>query len=299
MTFSLNVTNNGEALLSPVAVSDLLPEGMEYKESSVGGSNNGRYINWTDIGPLESGMTKNLWIKARIDGTVYGSLVNRVDVVGRPEHGEDISSSDMATVEAFSSSINITKTAGETEGLPGSAVNFTLAIANNGAIEICDIYAEDILPEGLQYLSDDHGGELVEENRVIWEDMGCLKPGEKIQIELMVSITGTAFGELDNKFIAKGTPVSSNEQVNGEAHANVIAVPSPFIITKTADKPTYRPGEEMTYTITICNPLEFVPLEDVVVKDVFDSSLAKVVASYPEPGSDGLWHFASIPGQEL
>lgn len=229
-----------------------------------------------------------------MDGTAYGSLVNRVDVLARPEHGEDISTSAQATVEAYSSGIKATKAAGETNGLPGSSVNFTMVIANAGATEICEISAEDILPEGLLYLSDDHGGVLTEEDRVTWEDLGCLKSGEKIQIQMMTTITGTAFGELENKFVAEGTPVGSDERVSSEAYANVTAVPSPFIISKTADKSTYRPGEEMTYTITICNPLEFVPLEDVVVKDVFDNSLVRVIATYPEPGSDGQWHFAQI-----
>ena len=294
LTFKLNVTNNGEALLSPVFVSDLLPEGLEYLSSSQGGVSSGRYINWTDIGPLQPGETEDLWIKVRMDGTVYGSLVNRVDVVGRPEHGEDISASSMAVVEGYSSGIGAVKTAGETDGLPGSTVNFTLVVANVGATEICNITAEDLLPEGLRYMSDEHQGKLNEEGRVIWEDLGCLKPGEKVQIEMIASITGTDFGELENRFLAEGTPVGSNERVKCEARANVTAVPSPFIITKTADKPVYRPGEEMTYTITICNPLDYFPLKDVVVKDVFDNSKVRVVASYPEPGSDGQWHFAQI-----
>ena len=294
VTFYLNVTNNGEALLSPVFVSDLLPAGLEYKESSSGGISSGQYVNWTDIGPLDAGATKNLWIKVRMDGTAYGSLVNRVDVLARPEHGEEISSSAIATVEAYSSGIKATKAAGETDGLPGSSVNFTMVISNAGDSEICEISAEDILPEGLLYLSDDHGGVLTEEDRVTWEDLGCLKSGDKIEIQMLASITGTAFGELENKFVAEGTPVGSDERVSSEAYANVTAVPSPFIISKTADKSTYRPGEEMTYTITICNPLEFVPLEDVVVKDVFDNSLVRVIATYPEPGSDGQWHFAQI-----
>lgn len=114
-----------------------------------------------------------------MDGTVYGSLVNRVDVVGRPEHGEDISASSMAVVEGYSSGIGAIKTAGETDGLPGSTVNFTLVVANVGATEICNITAEDLLPEGLQYMSDEHQGELNEEGRVIWEDLGCLKPGRR------------------------------------------------------------------------------------------------------------------------
>jgi len=66
----LTVTNNGNATLPHVFVSDLLPEGMSYVSSKGGGVNNGRYINWSDAGPLNGGAKKSLELVAHIDDPV-------------------------------------------------------------------------------------------------------------------------------------------------------------------------------------------------------------------------------------
>ncbi len=42
----------------------------------------------------------------------------------------------------------------------------------------------------------------------------------------------------------------------------------------------------MTYTITVCNPLEFISLMDVIVKDVFQNPGVVVLSSYPELNED-------------
>ncbi len=49
----------------------------------------------------------------------------------------------------------------------------------------------------------------------------------------------------------------------------------------------------MTYTITVCNVMEYQTLEEVVVKDVFQDSKVQIIASYPE-SVDGQWYFSSI-----
>ncbi len=51
----------------------------------------------------------------------------------------------------------------------------------------------------------------------------------------------------------------------------------------------------MTYTITVCNPLEYISLEDVIVKDVFQNPGVRIVSSDPEPNEDGQWYFSQIP----
>ncbi len=423
INFTLMVNNNGESSLSHVYVSDQLPTGLVCESFSAGGVSDGHYVNWTDIGPIVVGASRNLWIEARIDGTVIGTLKNCVNVTGKPEHGDDIESNATATVEAQTSGItvkktavpaegvkevivtfpieitnnetmklshvkavdvlpldmdylssgttpaptsaakvgghwiitwsdlgpldsgeshkmnlvsringtaleqvtnevnatavpefgedvsahdsanvliqnaviNVTKNASQIDGVPGSIINYTVVINNTGSAELCQVSSMDVLPDGLQYEEDDHGGVLTESNKVVWDNLGCLLPGEEIEIQLKASITGTVLGNLDNTVTAQGIPRGSSEIVKNEAHVVVDAKPAPFIITKTSDKSTYRPGEEITYTITVCNPLEYISLEDVVVKDVFQNPGIRIVSSYPEPSEDGQWYFAEIP----
>ena len=77
-------------MLPNVFVSDVLPYGMTYYSSSPGSTHTGQNVYWSDIGPMPSGSTKILWIRATIDGTVYGTMTNLVDVEGKPEYGDNV-----------------------------------------------------------------------------------------------------------------------------------------------------------------------------------------------------------------
>jgi uncharacterized repeat protein (TIGR01451 family) len=104
INFTLTVTNNGNASLAHVFVSDLLPAGLVYDSSSPGGTKSRQYVNWTDIGPLVSGASRALWIEAGIDGSAFGTLTNRVNVTGTPEHGDKVKDNATANVHASEAS---------------------------------------------------------------------------------------------------------------------------------------------------------------------------------------------------
>jgi len=63
-------------------------------------------------------------------------------------------------------------------------------------------------------------------------------------------------------------------------------------LSKVADRKTASPGEEITYTITVCNRNSSVPL-DAVVEDIFERPVELVSVS-PAPDGDGLWRFYEI-----
>ena len=63
-------------------------------------------------------------------------------------------------------------------------------------------------------------------------------------------------------------------------------------LSKVADRKTARPGEEITYTITVCNRNSTVPV-DAVVEDIFERPVELVSVS-PAPDGDGLWRFYEI-----
>ncbi|HOO53398.1 MAG TPA: NosD domain-containing protein [Methanothrix sp.] len=65
--------------------------------------------------------------------------------------------------------------------------------------------------------------------------------------------------------------------------------------SKTADKKKANRGEELTYTIRICNDADLTA-KDVVVEDVFDRTVEFISAS-PMPDPDGFWRFDEIPGK--
>ena len=69
--------------------------------------------------------------------------------------------------------------------------------------------------------------------------------------------------------------------------------PRNITIDKTADKYDVKRGEEVTYTITICNN-GGNNVHNVTVWDVFNRRV-EILSYSPAPGADGKWHFPVIP----
>ncbi|HNX08702.1 MAG TPA: hypothetical protein PKL29_01180, partial [Methanothrix sp.] len=300
INFSMDVTNNGDLMLSHVYVEDALPEGLTYNSASTGSYSSGQNVSWSDIGPIDVSGSKSIWIKAKIDGSKSGKLTNNVDVDGQPVFGENVTGHAQADVVTASASINVTISAFPPDGVPDTEINYTIVVTNNGSTYLCNVLLKDVLPEGIEYLGDDHGGVLNAKNRTLmWKNLdqgNSMAPGEKIVVLMNGKIIGNKMGDLDSHVEASAIPRGGGEMVRDTNHAMVEGKPVPYVITKTSDKSVYRPGEEITYTITVCNRMKYLPLEDVVVKDVFKNPV-EILYSYPEPSSDGTWYYESVePG---
>lgn len=66
-------------------------------------------------------------------------------------------------------------------------------------------------------------------------------------------------------------------------------------MSKTANVSSAQMGDNITYTIRVCNPTG-QPLNDIAVKDVFSRDVELISAS-PDFDKDGLWHLNLGPGQ--
>ncbi|MCX6678509.1 MAG: hypothetical protein NTU95_11290, partial [Methanothrix sp.] len=167
------VKNSGSTPLPHVFVTDLLPTGMSYVSSSIGSTHSGQIVSWSDIGPMSAGATKTLEIVAHIDGPISGiqTLTNRVDVEGKPEHGQNVTNSSTADVRAQEANIQVTKTADPTFGSPSTNVTFTLVVKNSGSTPLPHVFVTDLLPTGMSYVSSSigstHSGQIVS-----WSDIG-------------------------------------------------------------------------------------------------------------------------------
>ncbi len=72
--------------------------------------------------------------------------------------------------------------------------------------------------------------------------------------------------------------------------------PRNLTITKVADKLSVKGGDDVTYTITVCNH-GGSDVANVTIWDVFNRHV-EVLSYSPAPGPDGKWHFDVIPKGE-
>ncbi len=65
--FLINVSNDGNKLLKPLNITDYLPEGCSFINSSIRAKTNGSMVNWT-IPSLDIGRTLTIKMRAKVDG---------------------------------------------------------------------------------------------------------------------------------------------------------------------------------------------------------------------------------------
>jgi uncharacterized repeat protein (TIGR01451 family) len=76
--FLINVSNDGNKLLKPLNVTDYLPEGCSFINSSIRAKTNGSMVNWT-IPSLDIGRTLTIKMRAKVDGK-QAYYTNKVSV---------------------------------------------------------------------------------------------------------------------------------------------------------------------------------------------------------------------------
>jgi uncharacterized repeat protein (TIGR01451 family) len=96
--FLINVTNDGNKLLKPLNVTDYLPEGCSFINSSIRAKKNGSMVNWT-IPSLDIGRTLTIKMRAKVDGnqTYYTNKV----MVRAVCKGETVEARNATTFEAY------------------------------------------------------------------------------------------------------------------------------------------------------------------------------------------------------
>ena len=271
VNFTITVNNSGYALLPNVFVSDLLPDGMSYDSSSTGGVDNGQYVNWSDIGPMPSGSTKILWIRATIDGTVYGTMTNRVDVAGKPEYGDNVTDDANATVQSIQADIQVTKTAIPSYGSAGALVNFTITVNNSGDALLPNVFVSDVLPYGMTYYSSSPGSTHTGQN-VYWSDIGPMTSGSTKILWIRATIDGTVYGTMINRVDVEGKP-EYGDNVTDDANATVQSIQADIQVTKTAIPSYGSAGALVNFTITVNNSGDAL-LPNVFVSDLLPDGMA-------------------------
>ncbi|HWQ19359.1 MAG TPA: SdrD B-like domain-containing protein [Methanotrichaceae archaeon] len=223
VTFTVKVTNLGSQALDPVRMIYTMPKGLDFvstdsKQPYTAAKNpdGGWTIVWADIGsvPMQAGGSDVVNLVGSINDEATGTLATVSKVEGILPDGMMVDYCPMITgVKVKVPRIEVKKEASQSSGAPGSNISFIIKISNSGDVALNPVRAVDMLPSGLNYITDNRSGSVSGRN-ISWDNLGLMNPGDSTSILLIASIDKEASGTLENTVDAIGEcsrgPVSSS-----------------------------------------------------------------------------------------
>ena len=267
VNYTVTMTNNGEATLSPAIMKDIFPNGMAFVNSTPAPSysdptHHTYFWNYTSLAP---GETKTVYMNVHLDGEYYGELCNPVYFTGKTPSGLYIINSTRGCVYCQEPEISLNKSSNFATG-DKCYVNYSLNVTNTGEVPLYSISLVDWLPAGMQYISSTGGGSNVS-NTITWPAFGPLANGSSQLFYVLAKIKHSADGPQENEANATGRSstglyYSSEDWENFTAHAVALE------IEKDASPKEAALMQNITFTINVTNAgngkLDVVEVQDIL-----------------------------------
>ena len=280
-TFTIAVTNSGNAVASNVAVVDNLPEAFTQVAADpalVFGDDGS--IQWT-IASIAPGATETITLTSV--SSEAGSFTNTVSAT---ERGVTVSA-DVA-LDVLQPAVSLTKTGGSVLFVEGERT-YTIAATNTGTANLTGVTITDNIPAEMSYVSSDNGGE--EADGVVTWSIGNLEVGQTAEVN--VTLRGESSGNVINT-----ANVTSTEGANADAVLNIeILAAAGAHVSIIDDVDPMGVGEQGGYTITITNQSSDSPMTDVRVTVTVPSQLS-IVSAEGGSISGGTVTYAAVPSLE-
>ena len=297
ITSTITVMNNGLDDATGVQVTDLLPVGLTYVDDDSEGSYDSDTEIW-DIGNLDVGASATLQLTATVDSTDEKITTARIS---HSDQRDPDTTNNESTAIVNQDTVNhptiadlaIHKMVNQSEVNAGDEVVFTVVLRNSGPGDATTVRIEDVLPEGLTFLSSKPSQGTYDEQRGEW-DIGTIEAGSYEILDVVADLTeaGPYVNTARISIVDEFDPNNGND--SGEAIVTGLA--ADLSVQVWADTQTPTLGENLLFTITINNngPNDAT---HVALIDVLPSGLT-YQANTPSQGTydfeTGVWTVGSL-----
>lgn len=158
VSFIVWLTNQGPSTATGIVVTDAVPSGASYLSYS---ASHGTYDPTTtvwSIPSLASGAVASLTMNVQIAVPAGSAVTNRVGLVGSQQYDpNNVNHTSAATVTVIDARLAISKISSSTNGEPvlyfGDAVEYTVAVTNEGNVSQTGLTVRDPMPTGVTYVA--------------------------------------------------------------------------------------------------------------------------------------------------
>jgi uncharacterized repeat protein (TIGR01451 family) len=235
VTFSLDVTNNGEVPVEDVVVTNPLPPELDFSNSAPAPASD-QPLTWR-LDTLAPGQTRR--IETQVIAKKTGTFVNSAEVQGKGARSQA-----QGTIVIGAADLSITMT-GPSRRLLKSAATYRILVHNKGTLPATNVQVVNVVPSQIRFLRASEGGRLIR-NEVLW-NLGTLVPGARKSFEVVLQ--SQEAGELINRATVRAGRglISTAEARTAFEEASGLAVE----IEKSVD-PVEVNGQ-VVYTVRILN----------------------------------------------
>ena len=277
ITYTLTVTNQGDATATAAEVTDQLPTGVTFVDATAGCTEAGGLVT-CNLGDIGAGATLDVDVTVTVDEAFCGGIVNAADVSASNESsealGNNASNGVTNTVECQEPSppdLQVSKTSGA-DGIlhDGDDFLYTITVTNVGGEAATGVELVDVLPAGALNVGvppfPTFAGEactvtssIPEPGGVPHAEVRCdrpvsLGPGESESLIIKVFVSGDACGEITNVVDVKGTnEPAANVGADNHAEATDEIACVPRIRLLKGGPERAHVGDTITYVFAVTN----------------------------------------------
>ena len=268
ITYTLNYNNQGNQDATGVIISETVPANTTFSGGTAGwscsnGAVAGTICNFT-IGNLAVGDSGSITFIVTTKNTIPAGvtqITNTVNITDDGLNGADPTPLNNQAIEptpiTATPDLTITKTDGQTTVLPGQPLTYTLTISNVGNQDATGVLVQDVLPNGMNYVSSANSG-VPTGQTINWPTFNL---GAGATVTRTVTVTVASSFPASVNFLINNATVS-DDGTNGTDptplnnltdDVDILDAAPDNRITKTDNGASPIPGNTLIYTLNYGN----------------------------------------------
>lgn len=285
--------------------------------TSTGTSNPGTFASSGDLNATNVTIGTNSYVEYTIIGKVKADIVGPIINTAKATDRNGVEKTSVSNTTSVAPTLNLTKTANKTTYRPGETIVYTVTVENTGAGIASNYLVEDLLTSITGNVGNTGGilatnvnpsplfqswtttavlgsGSTKSLSAIITNggttsntdllDIVTVFPGEKIIYTITGVTKDSSIGNIANKVDLKKNSVVQ-KTATSTTTAVTLANNSSVIITKVPTELEYKPGDVITYTITVRNPNNNF-MDNLTIKDLLSSITATQIDGTTGPAFD-------------